>query len=76
MGEGWAPAILNHIEDLDTIRHEQPRSFSDDRSYWIGGSTAAQPWSLIDFDQYKKDDSGNQVLSSSFPRMASQGLVC
>ena len=58
LGEGWAPAILNIPEELDFIRKKQ-KSFSDDRSYWLGGSTNTQPWDHINLNQYRTDDSGN-----------------
>ena len=38
LSEGWAPTILNSPEELDFIRQGQ-LSFTDDRSYWLGGSS-------------------------------------
>ena len=61
LGEGWAPAILNSPEELDFIRQGQ-LWFSDDRSYWLGGSTNTQPWEHIDLSDYNTGDSGNRFF--------------
>ena len=57
LGYGWCPAIVNSQAELDFICLGQ-RWFSDDRSYWLGGSAYMEPWSHIDITQYRTDDKG------------------
>ena len=48
LGGGWIPVRLTDQEELNFIRVAQ-RGLSDDRSYWIGGSTASARRTIIDY---------------------------
>ena len=63
IGEGWAPTIINSPEELDFLKHAQ-KSFIDDRSYWLGGSTSKKPWSIINLSDYIPGDSGFYTVFS------------
>ena len=63
IGEGWAPAILNIPEELDFLKHAQ-KSFINDRSYWLGGSTSKEPWSTVNLSDYIPGDSGFDIVFS------------
>ena len=58
----WEPAVLNNQTELDFIRIAQ-KGLSHDRSYWIGGSTNSEPWSIIDLnDQYNIDSNAGNLI--------------
>ena len=57
---GWGPAVLNNQAELDFIRQAQ-RWLSDDRSYWIGGSTNINAWNTFQYNNYMTEDSGNMT---------------
>ena len=58
MGNGWGPAVLDDQMEHDFIMQGQ-RGFSDARSYWIGGSTDAEPLEYFDYSSYIAGNSGN-----------------
>ena len=63
LGEGWAPAVLNSLEELDFIIGGE-RDFPIIQSYWIGGSTNATKGSTLQYpDDYSTDGSGNDLYS-------------
>ena len=51
MGEGWAPALLNNRNEMNFIKQGQ-KSFSDKRSFWIGGRTNTQPGDFFEYSDY------------------------
>ena len=57
-GTGGSPAVLNDQMELDFIRQAQ-RGLSDAKSYWIGGSTNAEPYEYFDYSAYLAGDSGD-----------------
>ena len=61
LGEGWARAVLNSIEELDFIRGGQ-NGILDIESYWIGGSTDAEKNSTLEYSDYYTNDSGNFII--------------
>ena len=61
LGEGWAPAVLNSRAELNFLKQAQ-KGFSDDRSYWLGGCTSTQPWSIINLSKYRPGDSCNKYF--------------
>ena len=56
----WAPAVLNDQREFDFIKQAQ-RTLGNDKSYWIGGSTGSQAWSIISFNTYNQD-SGKHTI--------------
>ena len=56
--DGWYPAILNSAEERDFVKQAQ-RKLTNDRSYWIGGSTSANAGRIINLDSYQTGDAGN-----------------
>ena len=57
LGDGWVPAILNTQVETDFIRQAQ-KGLTDDRSYWIGGSTNTESGSIIDLNACLTDNTG------------------
>ena len=62
-GSQWAPAVINDQEELDFLQRKQT-VFTDQRSYWISGSTDQNNFTLIDFSMYRNDTSGKNDLQS------------
>ena len=74
IGQGWNVAILNNTLEMNFIKEGQI-SFSDNRSYWIGGKTNTKPGQYFQYSAYNSgmfsinefnssDDTG--ILFSSF----------
>ena len=59
MGDGWSAAVLDDQKEYDFIMQAQ-RSFTDAKSYWIGGSTNAEPYEYFDYNLYIVGDSGDK----------------
>ena len=60
-------APIQHLPLLMTIKNgisctEIKTDFTDDRSYWIGGSTNHDNFTLIDFSMYRTDNLGNNEM--------------
>ena len=61
IGPEWYPVVLSDQREADFIK-QALRSFRDNSSCWIGGSTDTDPGSLIDLDSYLMDDCGNDHI--------------
>ena len=51
MGPGWNPVVMNDRMEMNFIKQGQ-RTFSDNRSYWIGGKTNTQPRDFFEYSSY------------------------
>ena len=61
LGDGWAPAVLNNQVETNFIKQTQ-KGLSNDRSYWIGGSTDTESGSVIDLGRYITDSTGDDNI--------------
>ena len=61
IGPGWCPVVLSDQREADFIK-QALRSFRDNSSCWIGGSSDTDPGSLIDLDSYLMDECGNDNI--------------
>ena len=57
MGDGWSPAVINDRMEFNFIREAQ-RGLTDNRSYWIGGSTNAEDFDTFGLTPYMDGDLG------------------
>ena len=70
MGNGWSAVVLDDQTELDFLRQGQ-KGWTNPYSYWVNGSTNAEPYEFFDFDSLIKGDSGNysnliRILISKF----------
>ena len=61
LGHGWSVAILETERELLFIREAQ-KTFSDVRSFWVGGFTDLDPDSTVPYSDYYPLGSGNESL--------------
>ena len=61
LGCGWHPAVLDSIEELDSII-EAVNGSNDNTGYWIGGSTDDSHGSTVSYSEYYTDGSGNNYI--------------
>ena len=54
MGQGWNTVVMNNRMEMNFIREGQ-RSFSDNRSYWIGGKTDTHPRDIFEYSEYNSE---------------------
>ena len=59
LGDGWAPAVINSPSELSFIKEKQ-KFLSNNRTYWIGGSTNIEIGEIITLFDYMTSESGTK----------------
>ena len=67
LGTGWAPAVADTSVELNNIDRGQ-KQLSNDRSFWIGGSTnePATDDIAMDYSKYVSGESGKPYILHLF----------
>ena len=63
LGHGWGPAVIDSLNEVRFIQENQKR-LTDERSYWIGGSTNSEP-GIITYADYLLTATGNLSLNNT-----------
>ena len=61
-GQSSYPAVINSEKEANFIKQAQ-KGFTDNKSYWIGGSTSADSFSTIGLGNYTGGDTGNSFMN-------------
>ena len=60
LGSSWAPAVAETSAELNVIRAGNSQ-LSDIKTFWVGGSTGQPHGSVIQYEEYRTDDSGKYL---------------
>ena len=62
LGDGWAPVVLDSLEELAFILKGHKTIGRDYQRYWIGGSTNVNEGRALEYNNYIWNESGNNVV--------------
>ena len=61
LGHGWAPSVVDSATELILIKAIQ-KEMTDNRSYWIGGSTDLEERESLTFFDYLPTSIGKEII--------------